>query len=496
MRGRTLAAGLLLAATAAAAAPPHPPAGAAAVRRLAGRGFAVSAELYDLGRHRPLETVSPGTRLIPASLSKLYVAVAALHRWPADHRFTTRVYTAAPRGPGGVLEGALVLRGGGDPSLTYPALTRLAFAVAALGIRRTRLPLVLVPGRLAPIPCAPVDRCRARHAARHAYPAPLSPLECDYGSYGLLVRPGMRTGAPATTALLPFPLRGVEIADRVRTVRAGEATALEAARTSGERETRIVVTGTIARGSAPRRLYVAAGHPARLTARLFLGLLRRAGVHLPHGFVRRPHLPPNARLLARVRGESLARVLHAMVAYSNNAIADLLTLDWARTETRPPPASLTAASAALARALAPSLRRHGARRAPRLLTGSGLSPGNRTSARELVALLRAAYDRTTLFPTLLGSLALPGQTPMRFIDDPADRAWEDRVAIKTGTLTSPYAAVGFAGYVRLADGDWGAFAVLVNGTPRRPEIGVGTALAAVRRFLAPCLAPRRSSPRS
>lgn len=494
MRRTALTAGLLLAGTALARPPLRSADGVAAARLLARTGLSVSAELYDLGSHRPLAAVDPGSRLTPASLSKLYVAAAALRRWPADHRFATSVYATGVRTPDGRLEGALVLRGGGDPTLTYAELARLAFAVSALGIRRTDRPLVLVPGRLAPVPCAPAVRCRARRAASHAYAAPLSPLESDYGAYDLLVRPGRVPGRPAAVTLLPFPLPGVDVTNRVRTVRAGGPSVLEVRRTSGVRRTRIVVTGAIARGEGPRHLYVAAGRPGRLTARLFLGLLRRAGVRSPPGYVRRPRLPRGARLVVRIRGESLARVLHAMVAYSNNVIADLLTLDWARSVERRPPANLAAASAALARALTPSLRRRGAFRGPLLFTGSGLSPGNRTSARELVALLRSAYARTDLFPTLLGALAIPGQTPMRFIDDPLDRAWEERVAVKTGTLSSPYAAVGLAGYVRLADGDWGAFAFLVNGTPRRPEVGVETVLRSVRRFLAPYLTVRRSPP--
>jgi D-alanyl-D-alanine carboxypeptidase/D-alanyl-D-alanine-endopeptidase (penicillin-binding protein 4) len=492
----TLAAGILLALPALvpvqAARAEAVAVGRAALRRLAARGVAVTAELYDLERRRPLALVNPGLRLIPASLSKLYVAVAALRRWPADRRFVTRVYTSGRRGPRGTLAGALVLRGGGDPTLTYATLDRLALAVAALGIRRTTLPLVVVPGRLASVPCAPRERCRARRVADHAYAAPLSPLESDYGSYAVLVRPGRVLGSPAVATLLPFSPRALRLVDHVRTAR---HTFLNVVRTSGVRTTRIDVTGAVTAGVAPRRLYVAAGHPGRLTARLFRGLLRRAGVSLPPGDERRAHLPRGARLLVTERGASLAHVLHAMVAYSNNVIADLLTLDWARSVTGRRPTSLAAASALLAHGLATSLRRHGAERPPRLRCGSGLCVRNRTSARELVALLRSAYDRTALFPTLLGSLALPGQTPLRFIDDPAERAWEDRVAVKTGTLTSPYAVVGLAGYVRLADGDWGAFAVLVNGTARRPEIGVETALAAVRRFLAPYLKSRRSLPR-
>ncbi len=480
--------GLLLAALAVAtSAAASPPVGRDALLRLTARGLRVSAELYDLDRHRPLAAFTPGQRLTPASLSKLYVAVAALRRWPADHRFTTRLYEFGPLRPGGVLEGGLVLRGGGDPTLTYARLARLALAAAALGIRRTTLPLVIVPGRLVPVPCAPRDRCRARQRARAAYLAPLSPLEVDYGTYDLLVRPGRRAGLPAAVTLLPFPLRGVRLIDRVRTVRAGESAFLTAHRVSGRQGTRITVNGAIARRSPPHHLYVAAGRPGRLAARLFRGLLRRVGVHVPAGFARRPHLPPGARLLVAVRGESLARILHAMVAYSNNVIADLLTLDWARSVRGHPPASLDEASRTLARSLAPLLLRYGARRPPRLLSGSGLSVGNRSSARELVALLRAGYARTASFPTLLGSLALPGQTPMRFIDDPTDTVWEDRVAVKTGTLTTPYAVVGLAGYLRLARGGWGAFAVLVNGTPRHPSVSVGTVLTAVRRFLAPDL---------
>lgn len=469
---------------ATARVPPRPNLGT-----LSARGLRVSGELYDLTTHHVLAAIHRSARLIPASLSKLYVALAALKHWGADHRFTTSVdlLETSPGDRRIPPEWTLVLVGGGDPALTYPTLARLAFATAALAPHGRFQPLILVPGFLGTIPCFPSDRCRARRTARHAYPAPLTDLESDYGSYGLLVTPAPHAHLFARLSLLPFPLPGVHLDDRIMTVRNGLPTSLRVRRRSGPRGTWIRVGGIVAAATPPQRIYVAAGHPLRLTGRIFRGLLQRAGVQLPPGLVVRPHPPWAARLLVRVHGESLARILHTMVAYSNNVIADLLTLDWARSTRGRPARTLRGAATQLARALFPLLRRHGARRPPLLLTGSGLSPGNRSSARELVALLRTGYDLPALFPTLLGALALPGQTPMRFIDDPSDPLWEHRVAIKTGTLTSPVAAVGFAGYARLGNGDWAAFAVLVNGTSLHPEVGVTTVLRATRRFLDPWL---------
>lgn len=89
--------------------------------------------------------------VIPASVQKLLVAVAALDVLGADHRFVTSV--AVPRPVDGVVDGDIYLIGGGDPLLTsddYPvdddvrpafnttSFDGLADAVVAAGVTRIR----------------------------------------------------------------------------------------------------------------------------------------------------------------------------------------------------------------------------------------------------------------------------------------------------------------------------------------------------------------------
>jgi D-alanyl-D-alanine carboxypeptidase/D-alanyl-D-alanine-endopeptidase (penicillin-binding protein 4) len=88
-------------------------------------------------------SVEPDRGLLPASNQKLLTAMGALEVLPADGRFETRVVTAGPRAGGvvdgdSVVDGDLVLVGGGDPTLTGAGLDDLAAQVRAAGITEVR----------------------------------------------------------------------------------------------------------------------------------------------------------------------------------------------------------------------------------------------------------------------------------------------------------------------------------------------------------------------
>jgi serine-type D-Ala-D-Ala carboxypeptidase/endopeptidase (penicillin-binding protein 4) len=70
-----------------------------------------------------------------ASLTKLATTLAALETWPLDHSFDTLV---GMRGTlkGGVLEGDLIIRGGGDPLFVWEEAIVLANHLRDLGIQR------------------------------------------------------------------------------------------------------------------------------------------------------------------------------------------------------------------------------------------------------------------------------------------------------------------------------------------------------------------------
>lgn len=154
-------AALVVAAAVALALPSAQAAGAAPAARAsaAGLGSAVGRALAGLGHssvagYAVVEGLGvvvdrrAGTRQPPASTEKLFTTGAALLTLGPSYVFPTTVGRTgtgtgpstgtgtAPADDSGTLHGDLVLRGGGDPTLTSADLDRLAASVAAAGVRR------------------------------------------------------------------------------------------------------------------------------------------------------------------------------------------------------------------------------------------------------------------------------------------------------------------------------------------------------------------------
>ncbi len=79
-------------------------------------GSRSSAYVYDVTTKQPLYSARSTTPRPPASVEKLYTAVAALQRLGPTARFSTTVFGVGQLGANGVWEGDLYLRGGGDPT--------------------------------------------------------------------------------------------------------------------------------------------------------------------------------------------------------------------------------------------------------------------------------------------------------------------------------------------------------------------------------------------
>jgi D-alanyl-D-alanine carboxypeptidase/D-alanyl-D-alanine-endopeptidase (penicillin-binding protein 4) len=82
------------------------------------------AYVYDLTTRSVLFSQRASTLRAPASVEKLYTATTALKLLGADTRFATTVLGSGQLGPGGVWEGDLYLRGGGDPTFGSSAFIR------------------------------------------------------------------------------------------------------------------------------------------------------------------------------------------------------------------------------------------------------------------------------------------------------------------------------------------------------------------------------------
>jgi D-alanyl-D-alanine carboxypeptidase/D-alanyl-D-alanine-endopeptidase (penicillin-binding protein 4) len=74
---------------------------------------------------------------------------------------------------------------------------------------------------------------------------------------------------------------------------------------------------------------------------------------------------------------------------------------------------------------------------------------------------------------------VPRDAAFEFLQSGSDE-WQDRVALKTGSLTEPVSVNAVAGYLRKKNGGWMAFAIIVNGSERMPQVGRERAMGAAR----------------
>ena len=85
-----------------------------------------------------------GTLPMPvASLTKIATTLAALHAWGPTHHFDTTVYTTGPL-RNGVVQGDLVVQGGGDPFFISEDALELRRTLRQLGVQRVTGKLVIV----------------------------------------------------------------------------------------------------------------------------------------------------------------------------------------------------------------------------------------------------------------------------------------------------------------------------------------------------------------
>jgi serine-type D-Ala-D-Ala carboxypeptidase/endopeptidase (penicillin-binding protein 4) len=92
--------------------------------QLALAGAHDGAYVYDLTAKQALFSERASTLRPPASVEKLYTATALLNQMGPSARLATTVYGVGHLAPGGVWDGSLYLRGGGDPTFGSSSFIR------------------------------------------------------------------------------------------------------------------------------------------------------------------------------------------------------------------------------------------------------------------------------------------------------------------------------------------------------------------------------------
>ena len=111
--------------------------------------------------------------LAPASVTKLVISVAALHKLSGDHTFKTKFHITAPLHRG-VVNGDFVVVGGADPTFISEAMWQIAADLRHLGLKVITGDLIIDNSLFDTKLRDTHDRQTAEKNSSHAYDAPVT----------------------------------------------------------------------------------------------------------------------------------------------------------------------------------------------------------------------------------------------------------------------------------------------------------------------------------
>jgi len=421
------------------------------------RGGHWGAIVVSLTRGDTLFESNADASLQPASTMKLFTSALAFDRLGPDHEFSTDVLRDGAIDASGTVQGNLILRGDGDPSLSNrftrgdmdEPMQELARAIAQSGVKRIHGDLI---GDATAFEAQRVPTGWLPRYLTAGYAARVCALSLNENLVAVTVTPGV-AGQPATVVLNPSS-SAIPIANGVRTVSGAGARVSIRSRADGG----VDAEGSIGARAGTHSYMLVIEDPALFTVGALHDALRAQGVRVD-GRIRLAPTPAGAVLVTSLASPPLARIVAAMNRESINHYAELLFRDAVRGPDRN-----EVGSAALGATLLRSFLADKVGAAPGAVSvtdGSGLSTLDRLTPRAMVQLLSYA-NRADWGPAFHASLPVAGESELlrkRMKYTPA----QGNLHAKTGTTND---VISLGGYVTAQDGELLAFSFIYNGYDR------------------------------
>jgi D-alanyl-D-alanine carboxypeptidase/D-alanyl-D-alanine-endopeptidase (penicillin-binding protein 4) len=417
---------------------------------------AVSYTVLDAGSGQVILSHNADTPRSPASTIKILTTIASLDELGPGFTWQTRALVSGNL-KNGVLDGDLVLQGGGDPYMTLERWWSFAHLLRAHGLRTIQGNIIVDNTRFAVSGENAGDFDRRPNRAYNVLPDALM-VNFQSIEFTLSANPETRR---VEIGADPAPVN-LTIDNRVRYA-AGRCSGA-ARRVDFEVVTpqwdRVLFTGTLSGHCAPRSFTRVLLTPADYAYGTFAELWRQLGGEIG-GKLRVAAAPDGARLLLSFDSLTLGEIVRLTNKYSSNLLARhlLLTLGANRFGA---PATVGKGAAAIAdwsRTKGLSLDD------VEIDNGSGLSRATHVSVAEMARVLSAAYH-SPYAPEFVASLPLAGvdgTLRSRMKGSPAGA-----VRLKTGHLDG---VSGIAGFVTAGDGRTYIVVCLINHP--RTDAGAG-----------------------
>ena len=389
-----------------------------------------------------------GKELMPASLQKLYTGIGALETYGPGHRFQTEI---GIRGKvrDGVLEGDLVIKGGGDPTWMeafYPEGPHRVFemwadSLKARDIRRVRGNLV---GDISLYPTYPYNPSWEAHNLPYGFSPGVGALSFNANMVRFVLKGSSQAGEKAR-AYPRHRYNYFELDNQITTV--AEKGSAGIWLQVSEDNSRVTLKGKLG-VDTPEYLTAAVRNPPLFTLRMLRNTLSEKGLSISGKTVLEedPAIYDSLETLFVFDSFPLSDILGVMLKTSSNMIAENLLCNIG--------AGVENGAVRVEELLA-------AKGIPgegfNVIDGSGLARQNSCSASHLGLTLSHAYHQDW-FDIFLNSLALPGEDGTlrsRF----TELKGKGRLYGKTGYLRD---VSNLAGYLRAQDGELYAFVIICN----------------------------------
>ena len=426
-------------------------------------GTSLSVMVREIGRDQPLVSYNAEVPRNPASTMKVLTTYAALELLGPAYTWRTRAYATGPV-QDAVLDGDLVIEGGGDPFMTAERWWAFANGIRQAGVERIGGDVVIDNGYFAH---QGDDRGAFDNRPYRSYNVLPDALMVNFQTVNVSVVPDAASGT-VRARVNPWPANMV-VENSVRLdkgpCRRGSA-GVVVAMPDGPNGKRLSLGGHYAAGCGPLSVSRAVMRAPDFAFGTFKSNWQQSGGTLD-GDLRLGPLPPDARLLYSHDSLSLAEVIRLVNKFSSNVMSRHLLLTMAAEKAGRP-----GTTAAGERVIREFLGTRGIV-IPDLVidNGSGLSRLERSTATGLAEVLLDAW-RSQYAPEFQASL------PLSAVDGTLRRRFrapelEGRLRMKTGSLQDVSA---LAGYVNAASGRTYVAVIILNHP--RAELGAGDAIQA------------------
>jgi len=392
----------------------------------------------------------------PASVMKLVTTAAALDLLGPDYRWITRVYAQGPL-IGDVLNGDLIIQGGGDPRLAHEDLSRLLRRLRSLGVREIQGDLVVDRSLFQ---TTLEDAAAFDGLPYRAYNALPDALLLDAKAISLRFFPDAQTQS-VHVAMEP-PMVDFVIEPPKLDIPKFDTSKLDTQVCTNWREklgavvhpSSVHFSGSYSLDCGERVLVLHAhtlSH-ARYFDAVFRQLWRELGGSI-NGVMREEKKLESASELLQWESPTLAQIIRDINKHSNNVMARQLLISLATSPTIT--AATPEAGAAQAKAWLDTLGVNS--KTVVIENGSGLSRQERLSADTLSKVLYHAWH-SPYMPEFIASLPMVGVdgTMIRTLKNSAVKT---RAHIKTGSLND---VASIAGYVKAKSGRWISVVCMIN----------------------------------